>query len=121
MKEKEPLISIIILNYNAGNLLLECVESIYNSNYKNFEIIVVDNVSKDNSHKKCKEKFGVFAGLHHKSGLGSTSNLDVQANVYHRLLNLDSCTPLPGSRAANINRDRLQQSGSFTIGWADLS
>jgi GT2 family glycosyltransferase len=70
VKEKEPLISIVILNYNAGNLLLECVESISNSNYKNFEIIIVDNVSKDNSHKKCKEKFTDIILIENEKNLG---------------------------------------------------
>ena len=52
-----PEVSIIILNYNAGELLINCVESILKSNFKNFEIIVVDNDSKDKSHLLCKEKF----------------------------------------------------------------
>ena len=37
-----PLVSIIILNYNAGELLKNCIESITKSNYSNYEIIVVD-------------------------------------------------------------------------------
>ena len=64
------LVSIIILNYNAGELLLDCVASIYNSNYKHFEIIVVDNVSHDNSHKKCKEKFPNIAVIENSENLG---------------------------------------------------
>jgi glycosyltransferase involved in cell wall biosynthesis len=57
LKNKEiPLVSIIILNYNAGELLINCVESILKSNFKNFEIIVVDNDSKDGSHLLCKKK-----------------------------------------------------------------
>ena len=52
-----PLVSIIILNYNAGDLLLNCVESVLKTDYKNIEVIVVDNASKDHSHKTCKEKF----------------------------------------------------------------
>ena len=52
-----PLVSIIILNYNSGELLLDCVESILKSDFKNYEIIVVDNNSKDESHLICKEKF----------------------------------------------------------------
>ena len=55
--EDNPLVSIIILNYNAGELLLNCVKSVFDTEYDNFEVIVVDNVSNDNSHKKCKEKF----------------------------------------------------------------
>lgn len=56
-ENNEPLASIIILNYNAGQLLIDCVESVLKSNYNNYEIIIVDNASKDNSHIKCKEKF----------------------------------------------------------------
>lgn len=56
-ESEKPLISIIILNYNAGELLENCVNSVFESKYKNFEVIVVDNVSTDGSHKKCKEKF----------------------------------------------------------------
>tara|TARA_Y100000741_G_scaffold124476_1_gene93784 strand:- start:356 stop:1393 length:1038 start_codon:yes stop_codon:yes gene_type:complete len=54
---KEPLVSIIVLNYNAGKLLHNCISSIKKSNYKNFEIIVVDNISSDNSQNECKKKF----------------------------------------------------------------
>ena len=54
---KEPLVSIIVLNYNAGKLLHNCINSIKKSNYKNFEIIVVDNISSDNSQNECKKRF----------------------------------------------------------------
>ena len=66
----EPLVSIIILNYNAGKLLIECVESIFKSKYKNVEIILVDNVSIDNSHKKCKEKFPKIKLIENTENLG---------------------------------------------------
>ncbi|MBL77147.1 MAG: glycosyl transferase, partial [Chloroflexi bacterium] len=70
MSKKENLISIIILNYNAGKLLLNCVESIKKSNYKNIEIIVVDNVSSDNSHVKCKEKYQEVKLIQNKENFG---------------------------------------------------
>jgi len=54
---KTPLISIIILNFNAGKLLLNCIESLTKLTYKNIELIIVDNVSTDNSQNQCKEKF----------------------------------------------------------------
>jgi len=67
---KESLVSIIVLNYNAGNLLLNCIESIKNSSYKNIEIIVVDNISSDQSHFKCKEKFPEIILIQNKKNLG---------------------------------------------------
>jgi len=54
---ENPLVSVIVLNYNAGKLLLNCIESIKKSAYKNLEIIVVDNISTDKSQKTCKEKY----------------------------------------------------------------
>jgi len=66
----EPLISIIILNYNAGDLLLDCIDSIQKSSYTNFEIILVDNDSKDNSHKICKAKFSNIILIENSENLG---------------------------------------------------
>ena len=65
-----PLVSIIILNYNAGNLLLNCVDSVFKSTYPNFEVLVVDNISTDNSHIVCKEKFEKIHLIKNKENLG---------------------------------------------------
>jgi len=54
---ENPLVSVIVLNYNAGELLLNCIESIKKSAYKNLEVIVVDNISTDKSQETCKEKY----------------------------------------------------------------
>ncbi len=66
----KSLVSIVILNYNAGNLLLECVDSIFKTNYEHYEVIVVDNASKDSSHKKCKEEFPKIHLIENKENLG---------------------------------------------------
>ena len=44
-----PFISIIIPNHNGEKTIGRCLEAAHNSNYSNFEIIVVDDCSKDNS------------------------------------------------------------------------
>ena len=64
------MISIIILNYNAGNLLLNCIESILHTNYPNYEIIVVDNASSDQSHIICKQKFPQIKLIKNNKNLG---------------------------------------------------
>lgn len=63
-------ISIVILNYNAGELLEKCISSVMESTYKNFEIILVDNASKDQSHNKCKNKFPEIKLIENKENLG---------------------------------------------------
>ena len=44
-----PLVSVIVLNFNGADLLPRCIESLYAQSYTNFEIIVVDNASADES------------------------------------------------------------------------
>lgn len=50
-----PKVSIIILNWNGWEDTIECLESLYQITYPNYEVIVVDNGSKDSSVKKIKE------------------------------------------------------------------
>ena len=67
---EQPLISIIVLNYNAGELLLNCIDSIKKSVYKNLEIIVVDNISTDKSQEICKEKHPDIKLIQNKKNFG---------------------------------------------------
>lgn len=48
------MISIIIPMYNSEKYIEKCIESILNNLYKNFEIIVVDDGSTDDSIKIVK-------------------------------------------------------------------
>ena len=45
----QPKVSIIIVNYNGRILLQKCLESISKIDYNNYEIIIVDNNSSDDT------------------------------------------------------------------------
>ena len=83
LRKMNPLISIIILNYNAGELLLNCVDSVFKSKYTNFEVIIVDNVSKDSSHKKCKERFPEITLIENNTNLGYCEGNNVGLKKSH--------------------------------------
>lgn len=46
---REPLVSVIMPNFNCEKYLSEAIESILNQSYKNFEFIIIDDCSTDNS------------------------------------------------------------------------
>ena len=48
-------VAIILVNYNGYKDSFDCIESINKINYKDYEIIIVDNGSTDDSLKKLKE------------------------------------------------------------------
>lgn len=50
-------VAIILVNYNGKEYNDECINSILNSSYKNLDIIVIDNDSKDGSPQLLKDKF----------------------------------------------------------------
>ena len=52
---KLPKVSVIIVNFNNAIYLNQSIDSILGQNYKNIEIIVVDNKSTDNSLYKLKK------------------------------------------------------------------
>jgi len=50
-----PLISIIIPTYNMAVLLDEAIKSVLSQSYKNWELIIIDNYSSDNTQKVIKK------------------------------------------------------------------
>ncbi len=65
-------VSVIIPTYNLKNDLLDCIESIYKSDYPNFEVIVVDNASADGTSEAISKKFPKVKLLINKTNLGVT-------------------------------------------------
>ncbi len=49
MKNKNPLISVIVPIYNVEKYLCKCIDSIISQTYNNIEIVLVDDGSTDNS------------------------------------------------------------------------
>ncbi len=51
VNEEEPLVTIIVPNFNHADYLVERLESIYAQTYKNFEVILMDDCSSDASRE----------------------------------------------------------------------
>jgi glycosyltransferase involved in cell wall biosynthesis len=48
-KKQDPLISIIVASYNYAGLISEALDSIQEQTYRNYEVIIIDDGSTDNS------------------------------------------------------------------------
>ncbi len=53
----EPQISIIILNWNGYGMTLDCLISLFEISYENYNVILVDNGSTDDSVEKLRNRF----------------------------------------------------------------
>lgn len=77
-----PLISIIVPIYNAAKSLHRCIDSILTQTYTDFELILVDDGSKDNSGMICDEyaKRDERVKVYHKEngGVSSARNLRLE-------------------------------------------
>ena len=75
----EPKISIIVPIYNAQKTIARCIESILNQDFSDFELILIDDGSKDNSGKICDTYAGKDQRVRviHKenSGVSASRNL----------------------------------------------
>ncbi len=79
MNKALPKVTIICTCYNHGKYVAECIESVMHQDYPNFELIVVDDGSADNSVKiinSLKEKYSqiVFVKLEENVGICKAFN-----------------------------------------------
>ncbi|MFA6296290.1 MAG: glycosyltransferase family 2 protein [Patescibacteria group bacterium] len=77
-----PRVSIVILNWNGLSDTMECLNSLKNINYDNYEVILVDNNSKNSEAKILKDKFGNFIKLicnNRNYGFAEGNNIGISA------------------------------------------
>jgi len=69
----DKFVSIIIVNWNGMRWLSGCLDSLQLQTYKNFEIVLVDNASKDNSVEFVKNNYPHVLIVRNASNLGFAS------------------------------------------------
>lgn len=73
-----PLVSVVIPVYNVDQYINECVESVLNQTYSNYEVILVDDGSTDTSGALCDdyaEKYDCISTVHQENrGLSGARN-----------------------------------------------
>jgi len=88
------LVSVLIVNWNGKHFLDGCFTTLFAQTYKNFEVIMVDNASKDGSIEYTKEKYPqiklVLNDENYGFAKGNRIGLDYCKGEYIFLLNNDT-------------------------------
>lgn len=89
-----PKVSIVVLNWNGGGDVIECLKSVRDIDYPDYEIIVVDNGSTDGSVAEIGQKFPDIKVIENSENLGFAegNNVGIRAATgdYIMLLNQDT-------------------------------
>jgi GT2 family glycosyltransferase len=76
-----PRISVIIVNFNGEKLLEDCLVSLAAQEYRDFEVVFVDNGSKDNSVARARELLpsAHVIALPQNTGFATGNNIGIRA------------------------------------------
>ena len=90
-----PKVSIIVPVYNAENAIERCIDSILNQEYQDFELLLIDDGSKDSSPKildrRAAEDDRIIVIHKANSGVSDTRNtgIDKAQGTYIQFLDAD--------------------------------
>jgi GT2 family glycosyltransferase len=90
-------VSIIIPHYNGKDILQDCLESLYQNSYTDFETIIIDNGSTDGSQKFVKKNYSQVKLVENKKNLGyagaCNQGMELSKSELFLLLNNDTVLP----------------------------
>lgn len=125
---KQKKISVITPFYNAENYIQKCILSITSQEYENYELILIDDASTDNSYNKAKD---AISSLHPEIQIKcrlikNDTNMGAVYNHYRALSNIDDDSIVmlvDGDDSLHNNNtifhlynDLYQQGAEFTYG-----
>ena len=93
MKSNNPLVTVYIVNHNYGKYLKQAIESVLKQTLQNFEMIIIDNDSKDNSFNIIKEykNYKKISIVFQKNiGLNATNNVAIKMAKGKYIMRLDA-------------------------------
>jgi len=86
-----PKISIVIINFNSRNFIQSCLSSVFSQDYLDFEVVVIDNGSQDDTHCYIKKNYPQVIFIENKENLGAcrARNQGIEASRGEWILTLD--------------------------------
>lgn len=98
-------ISVIITSFNAGRFIKECIQSVLNQTYEDYEIIVVNDGSTDNTAKIVQEKDVVLIQLTKNRGYGFALKTGIKKAKYDIIVIIDADGTYPAAEIHDLIRN----------------
>ena len=93
MTKLNPLITVYITNYNYGKFIKKAINSVLNQTFRNYELIIIDDGSKDKSTKIIKQfenRRNIKVVFQKNKGLIVSNNLALRLSKAKYIIRLDS-------------------------------
>jgi len=87
---KNPLVSVVIPTYNRGWCLNESIDSVLSQTYENFELIVVDDGSTDDTEKRLSQYDNLTVISQPNQGVSAARNKGIKSSNGDLIAFLDS-------------------------------
>ena len=72
----EPLVSVVLLNWNGDKYIFDCIKSVNRQDYRNIEMIIVDNNSCDGSIEKIQKKYPKYRYILNDKNFGFAKGMN---------------------------------------------
>lgn len=118
-------ISVVIAIYNIENYIRECIQSVVNQNFHDYEIILVDDGSKDSSGKICDEFASIYNNIFvfHKEngGLSDARNFGLKKAKGEYVLFVDGDDFISEEACCELYIEAINANADIVIGKAHLT
>ena len=118
---KTPLVTVYITNHNYGKYINKAIKSVLDQSFKNFELIIIDDGSIDNSLKiidKYKDNKKITTIFQKNKGLTVSNNLATRLSRGKYIMRLDADDWLD-SNALQIMSNYLEQNHKIGLVFPD--
>jgi GT2 family glycosyltransferase len=72
-----PHVTFVILNWNQAQMTMDCLESLYAQDYPRYQVIIVDNGSRDDSCRRITEAYPQVTIIANDRNVGYTSGNNI--------------------------------------------
>ncbi|WP_298148590.1 glycosyltransferase [Flavobacterium sp.] len=121
LPNKNPLITVYVTNYNYGRFIVACIESLLHQTCQDFEVIIIDDGSTDNSKEIIEsyrhvEKVSII--YQQNKGLNITNNIAMRAAQGKYIMRLDADDFLEPN-ALELMSSKLEQDDKLGLVFPD--